>query len=85
MNDLDPISPKELQEEMAIHIAAMNARRDVGWCRVPEFFAKTLTERLFMSGLRPFRIRQPAHVSAHSKFAGTSCVENSPRKEAGDL
>ena len=54
-DDLIPISREELERDIAIQIASMNARKDVGWCRVPESFAKTLTERLLRTGLKPFR------------------------------
>jgi hypothetical protein len=67
MENITPMSREELERDVQIQIAAMAARRDSGWCRVPEFFAKTLVARLLLSGLKPYR--GAGHVAGPSTYA----------------
>lgn len=52
--NLRPLTARELEDTIAIQMAAMRARKESGAVKDNPFFAKALVERLLRSGLRAF-------------------------------
>ena len=53
--NLIPITPDEFEQDIAIQLSAMRARKEPGAVRENPFLAKRLAERLLRCGLRPYR------------------------------
>lgn len=67
MEDLAPMSKKELAEAIEMTMAVLRARKEIGRSASDGFVASQLVERLWLAGMRPFKLpgQQTAPASQH--------------------
>lgn len=72
MEELAPMTEKDLANSIAIAFAALRARGDIGKRVSDGFCADKLAASLWRGNLRPFKIAESSSLwdSAHTKFAG---------------